>query len=213
MSGYLGERSAVVETARAISRHGLTHGRTGNVSVRLPVGFLVTPTGCSLESVLPDDLSVVDLSGRHLEGPRPSKEAFLHAAMLRARPDVHAVVHTHSTYAAAVSCLDLPDGSEALLPLTAYFAMRVDRMPLLPYFAPGDDALGPVAERAAADASALLLRNHGPIVAGHDLAEALDAIEEIEATARIQLLLGDRAVRPLTDDQRRALASRPSPTP
>jgi len=210
MSSYLKERSSLVEAARTIIDHGLSHGRTGNASVRVPAGFLVTPTGCSLESVLPEELSLVDLSAAHLDGPPPSKEAFLHAAMLRARPDSHAVVHTHSIYAVAVSCLDLPDGAEALPPLTAYYAMRVERLPLLPYFAPGDDTLGPVAERAAREASALLLRNHGPIVAGRDLSEAMDAIEEIEVTARLHLLLSDRAVRPLTDQQRRALAGGPS---
>jgi ribulose-5-phosphate 4-epimerase/fuculose-1-phosphate aldolase len=210
MSRYMKERSSLVEVARTIFRHGLSHGRTGNASIRVPAGFLVTPTGCSLESVLPEELSLVDLSGAHLDGPRPSKEAFLHAAMLRARPNSHAVVHTHSIYAAAVSCLDLPDGADALPPLTAYYAMRVDRLPLLPYFAPGDDTFGPVAESAARESSALLLRNHGPIVAAPDLSEAMDAIEEIEVTAHLHLLIGDRAVRPLTDQQRRDLAGGPS---
>jgi ribulose-5-phosphate 4-epimerase/fuculose-1-phosphate aldolase len=205
MSVYTNQRAAIVEASRTIIRHGLTHGRTGNVSVRVDAGFLVTPTGSSLEYVLPDELSLVDLSGRHLNGPRPSKEAILHAAMLRARPDASAIVHTHSTCAAAVSCLDMPDGTEALPPLTAYFAMRVGRLLLLPYFAPGNEALVPVVESAALQGSALLLRNHGPIVAGRDLAEALDVIEEIEQTARLYLLLGDRAVRPLSEEQRQAL--------
>jgi ribulose-5-phosphate 4-epimerase/fuculose-1-phosphate aldolase len=99
----------------------------------------------------------------------------------------------------------MPDGTEALPPLTAYFAMRVGRLLLLPYFAPGNEALVPVVESAALQGSALLLRNHGPIVAGRDLAEALDVIEEIEQTARLYLLLGDRAVRPLSEEQRQAL--------
>ncbi|GAA3132039.1 hypothetical protein GCM10020001_062830 [Nonomuraea salmonea] len=138
-------------------------------------------------------------------GPKPSKEAFLHAALLRARPDAQAVVHTHSTYAAAVSCMDGLDRDDALPPLTAYFAMRVGRLPLLPYYAPGDAALGPAAEEKARTHRALLLSNHGPIVAGASLGAALDAVEELEETAKLFLLLRGVPTRPLTPEQRAAL--------
>jgi ribulose-5-phosphate 4-epimerase/fuculose-1-phosphate aldolase len=188
-------RAAIVAAARSLFARGLTHGSTGNLSVRVGDRILVTPTGSSLGTVQPDELSVVDLAGRHLEGGRPSKEAFLHAAMLRARPDATAVVHTHSTHAAAVSCLDGLDPENAIPPLTAYFRMRIGRLPLVPFHAPGDTALEPLAERLAADHHALLLSNHGPVVAGATLGAALDAIEELEETARILLLLRGRAVR------------------
>jgi ribulose-5-phosphate 4-epimerase/fuculose-1-phosphate aldolase len=167
----------------------LTHGRTGNISARVDDGFLVSPTGTSLGELDPDTLSHVALDGRHLDGPRPSKEAFLHAAVYRARPGAQAVVHLHSTHAVAVSCMAGLDEANVLPPLTAYYTMRVGTLPRLPYHAPGDPALGPLAEKTASAHHALLLANHGPIVAGRDLASAADAIEELEETARIFLLL------------------------
>ncbi|NUP02458.1 MAG: aldolase [Nonomuraea sp.] len=194
----------VAELGASLFERRLTHGRTGNLSGRTGDGFLITPTGGSLRSI--GELSLVSLAGEHLDGPRPSKEAFLHAALYRARPDAGAVVHLHSTHAVAVSCHDGLDPDDVLPPLTAYYVMRVGRLPLLPYRAPGDPALGPIAERAARTAHALLLANHGPIVAGADLAAAADAVEELEETARLWLLLRDRPTRPLTPDQVRSLS-------
>jgi ribulose-5-phosphate 4-epimerase/fuculose-1-phosphate aldolase len=196
----------IAELSASMFRRRLTHGRTGNLSARVGDGFLITPTGGSLGTVTPGDLALVDLQGRHLDGPRPSKEAFLHAALYRARPDAGAVVHLHSTHAVAVSCHDGLDPDDVLPPLTAYYVMRVGRLPLLPYHAPGDPALGPIAERAARTAHALLLANHGPIAAGASLAAAADTIEELEETARLWLLLRDRPTRPLTPDQVRSLS-------
>ncbi|MET9251661.1 3-oxo-tetronate 4-phosphate decarboxylase [Nonomuraea sp. NPDC003709] len=198
--------SQIAELGASLFRRRLTHGRTGNLSARTGDAFLITPTGGSLGDVSPDQLSLVSLAGEHLDGPRPSKEAFLHAAFYRARPDAGAVVHLHSTYSVAVSCHDGLDPDDVLPPLTAYYVMRVGRLPLLPYHAPGDPALGPIAERAARSAHALLLANHGPIAAGADLAAAADVVEELEETARLWLLLRDRPVRPLTPDQVRSLS-------
>lgn len=198
-------RNHIVEAAHSLFERGLTHGRTGNLSIRTGEGILVTPTGCSLGSVKTNDLTALNAEGCHVSGPPASKEAFLHLAMLRARPDTNAVVHTHSTYSAAVSCLGGLDPGDALPPLTAYFAMRVGRLALLPYFAPGDPELGPAAETAAREGPALLLRNHGPIVAGRDLAAALDAVEELEQTAKLFLILRGHDVQPLTAAQAEAL--------
>jgi len=169
--------------------------------------ILVTPTGSSLGAVQPDDLSVIDVDGSHIDGPPPSKEAFLHAAMYRARPQARAIVHTHSTHCVAVSCLAGLDPDDALPPLTAYFAMRIGRIPLLPYFAPGDPGLKPAAELAARDRSSLLLRNHGPIVAKGSISQAVDALEELEETAKIFLLLRGSASVPLSDDERARLGT------
>ncbi|WP_432513078.1 3-oxo-tetronate 4-phosphate decarboxylase [Kineococcus sp. SYSU DK001] len=199
-------RRQVVECARSLFSRGLTHGSTGNISARTPEGFLITPTGSSLGTVTPAELSLVALDGTHRAGPKPSKEAFLHAAVLRARPDANAVVHTHSTHAAAVSCLAGLDPAGALPPLTAYFAMRVGSLPLLPYHAPGDTALEEVAERTARTHRAMLLSNHGPVVAGVDLSAATDALEELEETAKLHLLLNGHPTRPLTADEAARLA-------
>ncbi|MFF8452705.1 3-oxo-tetronate 4-phosphate decarboxylase [Streptomyces leeuwenhoekii] len=214
MTSYADEpaaRALIVRTARSLFTRGLTHGSTGNLSVRLADGsLLLTPTGSSLGTVEETDLSRTDPHGTHLDGPRPTKEAFLHAAFYRARPGAHAVVHLHSTHATAVSCLDGLDPADALPPLTAYYAMRVGTLPLLPYHAPGDSSLQPLAEQTARTHHAVLLANHGPVVAGASMEQAADAIEELEETARLHLLLRGHATRPLTPEQAAALAP-PSP--
>ncbi|MGA1838259.1 3-oxo-tetronate 4-phosphate decarboxylase [Herbiconiux sp. 11R-BC] len=201
-------RDGIVSAARSLFARSLTHGSTGNISVRLDDRILVTPTGSSLGTVEADELSVIDLDGQHLSGARPSKEAFLHAAFFRARPRAGAVVHTHSTHAAAVSCLADVDPDDALPPLTAYFAMRIGRLPLLPYHAPGDETLEPLAEKVARDHLAVLLRNHGPVVSGTSLTTALDALEELEETARLFLLLRGQRTSPLSAEEAARLSPR-----
>jgi ribulose-5-phosphate 4-epimerase/fuculose-1-phosphate aldolase len=197
-------RDEIVALGASLFERRLTFGRTGNLSVRIGDEMLVTPTSSSLGTLAADGLArvrVADAAPVGRAGPAPSKEAFLHAALYRARPDARAVVHLHSPNAVAVSCLADVDESDALPPLTAYYVMRVGRLPLLPYVAPGDPALGPVAERAATNAHALLLANHGPIVAGRDLDSAADAMEELEATAGLYLALRALPTRALTPDQ------------
>lgn len=201
-------RADLTEAARSLFARGLTHGSTGNVSVRAGERILVTPTGVSLGQVEPDALSVIDAAGRHVDGPAPTKEAFLHAAVLRARPSAGAVVHTHSTYSAAVSCLDGLDPSNVLPPLTAYSVMRVGRLPLLPYHAPGDSSLEQLAETTARTHTALLLSNHGPVVAGTSVSNALDALEELEETAKLFFLLRGLAVRPISSAAQAELEAR-----
>lgn len=201
-------RRAIVATGRSLFERRLTPGRTGNLSVRIGDEVLITPTGTSLGGLEPGELAMIGLDGAHRFGPTASKEAFLHVAMYRARPEARAVVHLHSRHAVAVSCLADVDPEDVLPPLTAYFVMRVGRLPMLPYFAPGDVALGPVAERSAAEHQALLLANHGPIAAGVNLAAATDSIEEIEETAALYLLLRGETTRPLDADQLRFLNER-----
>jgi ribulose-5-phosphate 4-epimerase/fuculose-1-phosphate aldolase len=192
----------------SIFARGLTPGRTGNLSCRIGDEIVVTPTGASLGSLDPGRLAIIDLDGRPVRGPRPTKEAAMHAALYRARPTSRAVVHLHSTHAVAVSCLADLDERSALPPLTAYFAMRVGQLPLVPYVAPGDPSLSVAVEELAREHHALLLANHGSVVAAGDLLAAADAAEEIEETARLFFLLGDRRTRPLTSAQRGALAQK-----
>jgi ribulose-5-phosphate 4-epimerase/fuculose-1-phosphate aldolase len=198
-------RQQVADLGASFFARRLTFGRTGNISVRDGDRILLTPTGASLGALDPAALSVIDINGDHVDGPKPSKEGFLHAAVYRSRPDAGAVIHLHSTYSVAVSCLDGLDPADVLPPLTAYYVMRVGRLPLLPYHAPGDTTLKETAEQTAADHHAFLLANHGPVVAGTDLAAAADAIEELEETARLFLLLDGRKTRPLTAGQAAAL--------
>jgi len=188
---------SICRLGRSFFDRGLTHGRTGNISVRRGDTALVTPTGGSLGSLRPDDLALLGIDGTHLGGRRPSKEAFLHLAMYRARPADRAAVHLHSTHAVAVSCLGDVDDRDVLPPLTPYYVMRVGTLPRLRFHAPGDQSLGPLAESVAHNHHALLLANHGPVVSAPDLATAADAIEELEETARLFLLLRGTRVHPL----------------
>jgi ribulose-5-phosphate 4-epimerase/fuculose-1-phosphate aldolase len=194
-------REALCVLAKSMVDRGLTHGSTGNLSLRTDEGFLMTPTGSSLGALDPARLAVLDAAGRHVAGDAPTKEALLHLAMYRERPRDTAVVHLHATHSVAVSVLADVDPADVLPPLTAYYAMRIGTLPLLPYFAPGDAALAAAVGAVAGRHHAVLLANHGPVVSGTSLAVAADAIEELEATAKLWLLLRGERVRTLTAEQ------------
>jgi 3-dehydro-4-phosphotetronate decarboxylase len=202
-------REQIVATGASLFDRGLTHGSTGNISVALADGgWLMTPTGSSLGTLDPARLSRLDATGRHLDGDKPTKEAFLHTTMYGARPGSGAVVHLHSTHSVAVSCIDGIDHANCLPPITAYYAMRIGRLPLVPYYPPGDETLAEAVGALAGKHHAVLLANHGPVVAGNSLSAAQDAIEELEETAKLFLLLRGERVRPLTDEQVAELARR-----
>ena len=194
-------REAIVRIARSMFERGLTHGSTGNISVRIDDGWLMTPTGSSFGELDPARLSKLDAAGSHIAGDAPTKEAFLHRAMYDEQPRFSAVVHLHSLHSVAVSVLADVDANDVLPPLTAYYVMRIGRLPLVPYFAPGDAALAEAVRGYAGRHHALLLANHGPVVAGTSLAAAADAIEELEATARLYLLLRQERLRALSAEQ------------
>lgn len=180
---------------------GLTFGSSGNISARLPDGWLLTPTNSCMGRLDPARISKLDNDGRLLSGDPPSKEAFLHAAVYGERPNDGAVVHLHSTHSVAVSCLPDVNPHDVLPPLTAYYVMRVGSLPLVPYFPPGDLKLADAVRGLAGKHSAVLLANHGPVVAGKSLEAAVYAMEELEETARLHLLLKPHGARCLTDAQ------------
>ncbi|HZR95142.1 MAG TPA: 3-oxo-tetronate 4-phosphate decarboxylase [Gaiellaceae bacterium] len=194
-------RDELVAVGRSFFERGLSPGTSGNLSVRVDDGFLMTPTNSSLGSLEPARLSRLDADGGHVDGDPPTKEAWLHTAVYAARPDARAIVHLHSTHAVAVACLADLDPDDVLPVLTPYYVMRVGRLPLVPYGRPGDDALATVIGERARDHHALMLANHGPVVAGSSLAEAASAAEEIEESAKLLLLLQGRPVRALTQAQ------------
>lgn len=199
-------RDEIVRVGQSLFERGLTPGSTGNISVRLDDGtMLMTPTNASLGDLDPAALSHVDADGNHLSGDKPTKEAFLHTCMYCERPGAGAVVHLHCTHAVAVSILAEVDPADVLPPLTAYYLMRVASLPLVPYFAPGDRELALAVKQQAAAHHAVLLANHGPVVAGKSLSEAQYAIEELEETAKLYLMLRCEKLRPLTDAQAAAL--------
>ncbi len=193
-----GLRDALVLRGKSLYDRGYAHGSSGNLSARVDDGILVTPTGSSLGRLDPARIAKVAADGVHLSGDKPSKEAFLHLAVYAQRPSARAIVHLHCTCAVAVSCLVHDDPRNVLPPLTAYHVMRVGTLPLVPYYRPGDRALADAVGRLAARHRALLLANHGPVVAGRSLDDAIDSAEELEQTARLTLLLGERPVSRLT---------------
>ncbi|MCQ8832068.1 3-oxo-tetronate 4-phosphate decarboxylase [Streptomyces malaysiensis] len=194
-------RERLTTLGASLFARGLTTGTSGNLSVRVSDGWLMTPTNASLGTLDPDRLSKLDENGRHVGGDRPTKESLLHLALYRQRRDAGGIVHLHSTYAVAVSCMDGLDPAGCLPPLTAYFAMRVGRLPLVPYHRPGDPAPATAIYDLAARYHAILLANHGPIVSGTTLESAAAAIEELEETAKLFLLLRGIPTRPLSDQE------------
>lgn len=194
-------RDAVVAQGRSFYERGLSPGTSGNISVRTHDGWLMTPTNTSLGRLDPARLSRLDGEGRYVEGDLPTKELGLHLAMYEERQGAQAIVHLHSTYAVAVACLEEADPDDVLPPLTPYFIMRAGRVALVPYDSPGDSALVEAVRARARECGALLLANHGPIVAGASLSAAASAIEEIEETAKLVILLKGFLVRRLTAEQ------------
>jgi ribulose-5-phosphate 4-epimerase/fuculose-1-phosphate aldolase len=196
------QRDAIVKVGRSMFDRGLTPGSSGNISVRLSDGrLLMTPTNACLGDLDPLRLSLLDSEGRHLSGDRPTKEAFLHRCMYCERGSDQAVIHLHSIHAVAVSVLADVNANDVLPPLTAYYVMRVGTLPLVSYYRPGDDRLALAVQAKASEHHAVLLANHGPVVSGKSLHDAQYAMEELEETARLHLLLVDRQVRPLTEEQ------------
>ena len=194
-------REQLCDLGKSIFDRGLTHGSTGNISVRCADGWLLTPTGSNLGQLDPARLSKLDWNGKLISGNPPSKEAFLHLAMYQERASNGAVVHLHATHSVAISVLEDLDPEDLLPPLTAYYVMRIGQLPLVPYYAPGDMQLAEAVRGYAGRHHAMLLANHGPVVGGSSLSAAADAIEELEATAKLYLLLKGQRLRPLTETQ------------
>lgn len=194
-------RLGLVAAAAAATTAGLSPGKSGNVSVRAGGILAISPTNADLGALDPDALSIVDMSGRHLDGPRPSKEVFLHIALYERDPSMSAVVHVHSPHAVAASCREPWGDNCALPPVTPYFLMKVGQVPLIPYYAPGDIRQADEVRRSPWRFRGALLANHGQITAGEDPAAALNAAIEVEEAARTWLLQPDDRYRLLTEEQ------------
>jgi len=201
-------REDITRLAKSIFDRGLTFGSSGNISVRLDDGWLMTPTGSTMGNLDPARISKLDNKGQHVSGDKPTKENFLHAAMYEERPGTGAVVHLHSTHSVAVSCLADIDPANVLPPITAYYVMKIGTLPLIPYFPPGDVDLARAVREMASDHHAVLLANHGPVVAGKSLEDAVYATEELEETAKLFLLLKGQKTNFLNDDQVRDLQAK-----
>ncbi|MBX9990765.1 3-oxo-tetronate 4-phosphate decarboxylase [Phreatobacter oligotrophus] len=194
-------REGLVRWGKSLFDRGLTPGSSGNLSVRLADGYLFTPTNSCLGFLEADRLSKLDTAGQHVGGDPPTKELPLHFAFYESRPSARAVVHLHSTHATALSCLADTDPDDAIPPITPYVVMRVGKVPVVPYTRPGSADVAPLIRAKAPAHPAILLGNHGPVVAGASLESAVFAMEELEETARLVLLTRGMAVRHLATQE------------
>lgn len=202
-------RLEMVKLGASFFQRGYATGSAGNLSLLLEDGnLLATPTGSCLGELDGDRLSKVTLEGEWVSGDKPSKEIAFHRALYLNNPDCKAVVHLHSHYLTALSCLQGLDSENCIRPFTPYVVMRVGDVPVVPYYKPGDQRLADDLAQLAGKYRAFLLANHGPVVVGKSLREAADNTEELEETARLMFTLGDRAIRYLTDSEVAELRSR-----
>jgi ribulose-5-phosphate 4-epimerase/fuculose-1-phosphate aldolase len=194
-------RDAMAEWGRSLFERGLTAGSSGNMSAKLDDGYLFTPTNSCLGFLDPARLSKLDTAGKQVSGDPPTKELPLHFAFYESRPAAKAVVHLHSTYATAVSCLADTDTEDALPPMTPYVVMRVGRVPVVPYTRPGSADVAPLIRAKAPDHAGILLANHGPVVAATSFEGAVFAIEELEEAAKLAIITRGLKVRYLSAAQ------------
>ena len=194
-------REQIAWFGKSLFDRGLTFGSTGNISVRVDDGWLMTATDSSLGNLDPAKISKLDEQGNHISGDAPTKESFLHTDFYASRPKAEAIVHLHSTHSVAVSCLSGIDHQNVLPSITPYYVMRIGALPLIPYYPPGDVNLAKAVKELASKHHAVLLANHGPVVAGKSLSDAIYATEELEETAKLFLMLKGKPINPLNDAQ------------
>ena len=194
-------REAICWFGKSMFDRGLTAGSSGNISARAGDAWIMTPTNSCLGRLDPATLSKVDAQGNLVSGDKPTKESFLHLGMYQQRPGAGAVVHLHSTHSVAVSVLADIDPEDPIPPITAYYVMKIGKLALLPYYAPGDMTLANAVREVAGRHHAVLLANHGPLIAGKDLEAAVYATEELEETAKLFLMLRGQKLKLLTPEQ------------
>ncbi|MGL4723411.1 MAG: aldolase [Scandinavium sp.] len=195
-------REEMVRIAHSFFQRGYATGSAGNLSLLLPDGnLLATPTGSSLGNLDAGRLSKVSAEGEWLSGDKPSKEVRFHLALYRNNPRCRAVVHLHSAWSTALSCLQGLDPQSVIRPFTPYVVMRMGDIPLIPYYRPGDERIACDLAALAGQHQAFLLANHGPVVCGESLQEAANNAEELEETAKLIFILGDRPIRYLSADE------------
>ena len=202
-------REQICMLAKSMFDRGLTGGSTGNISSRTPDGgLLVSPTGTSFGRLDPGKLSRFDAGGNLIGGDAPTKEMPLHSAFYETRSSAGAVVHLHSCHAVALSMMPDADEDNFLPPLTPYGIMKLGKVKLLPFFLPGDPAMGEAVRGLAGKRSAVMLANHGPVVAAKDIEAACNAIEELEDTARLAMMTRGMNAKGLTSDAVKALVTK-----
>jgi L-fuculose-phosphate aldolase len=198
----------LADAGRRLAAAGLSPGSSGNISMVLDGRVAMTGTGTDLGDLRAEDVAELLPDGTLVRGATPSKEVAMHLAMYARNPEHTAAVHVHSPHAVAVSCLTPWSDRSAVPPITPYFVMRVGQTPLVPYRTPGDPEIGALIRAEPAPLRAVLLANHGQVVSGPDMSDAVAAAVELEETCRITLLTAGLDRRVLDDEQATALATR-----
>lgn len=194
-------REDMVRYARSMFERGYSSGGAGNISLKLPDGnILATPTNSSFGDLNAEELSKVTMQGELLSGQKASKEVLMHLAMYRQRPQCGGIVHLHSPWLTALSCLPGIDPENALPSITPYYVMRVGKLPVVPYIRPGSPLIAEHVEKLAAEHNAILLANHGPIISGKNIREAVFNAEELEETAKLYFMLKPFGMNTLTQE-------------
>ena len=202
-------REQICELAKSMFDRGLTGGSTGNISARTEDGgLLVSPTGTSFGRLDPGRLSRFNSKGRLVSGDQPTKEMPLHSAFYDTRSQAGAVVHLHSCHSVALSLMPDADEDNFLPSLTPYAIMKLGKVKLLPFYRPGDPQMGEAVRGLAGKRTAVMLANHGPVVAGKDVEAACNAIEELEDTARLAIMMRGYNPKMLTEAQVKDLVTR-----
>ena len=202
-------REQICTLAKSLFDRGLTHGSTGNISARTEDGgLLVSPTGTSFGRLDPGRLSRFDTTGNLIDGDKPTKEMPLHTAFYDTRSAAGAVVHLYSCHSVAWSMMPDANEDDFLPPLTPYGIMKLGRVKLLPFFLPGDPSMGEAVRGLAGKRSAVMLANHGPVVAGKDVEAACNAIEELENTARLAIMMRGINANVLIQEQVRTVVAK-----
>lgn len=194
-------RDEICRVGESLFNRGYTVGSAGNISARLPDGWLITPTDACLGRLDPARLSKIGPDGEQVSGDRASKTIRLHRAIYDADPAVGGIVHTHSTHLVALSLTPGVDPSNIIPPLTPYHVMKAGRIPLIPYMRPGDPAVTALVAPHVRTGRGVMLARIGPTFWHDTVSAAAAALEEAEETAKLAFLTRGAVVPPLDDPQ------------
>ncbi len=178
-------REEICVVGKSLYDRGYTVGSAGNISARLPDGWLITPTDVCLGRLREKDIAKVDLQGNWVSGNRPSKTLELHREVYDRNPDVNGVVHTHSTNLVALTLMGVWSEEDILPPITPYQVMKVGHIPLIRYRRPGSPEAAAIVAQLANKVRGVMLERLGPVVWETSVSRASFALEELEETAKL----------------------------
>ncbi len=190
----------LIQIAHTAYNKGFISGSGGNLSIRCRDGFYISATGAYLGSLTLGDFTHMDFEGRILEGRKPSRETTMHLECYKRRPDIQSIIHLHPVYSIAVTCLKNSESSCGMPVYTPGYALRINAIPVIPYFKPGSLELATAVAEGIENRDSLLLKNHGVLVVGQTPQKAFGIAEEIEENAHIALLLKEEGV-PMSQGQ------------